>query len=114
MRADAIAHFYREQTQRNHIQHSTWDAIPATCGVLHFLWVILMFAAFPRAPWWVLIPMGLIYSICITWNINSICHNFVHNPFFKSELLNRIFSFMQSLALGFSQVGYGSGASGRD
>jgi len=87
-------------------KHSTWDALPALCGVAIFAWVILMFAIFPTAPWWVLVPMGLIYSICISWNINSICHNFVHNPFFISDVLNRLFSFMQSIALGFSQTCY--------
>jgi fatty acid desaturase len=86
--------------------HSTRDLFPALCGVLHFAWPILMFLAFPVAPWWTLILMGLVYSVFISWNINSICHNFVHNPFFKSNILNRLFSFMQSIALGFSQTCY--------
>jgi fatty acid desaturase len=50
--------------------------------------------------------MGFTYSVSIGWNINSVSHNFVHNPFFTSNLLNRAFSVMQSLALGFSQVAY--------
>jgi fatty acid desaturase len=88
--------------------YSPWDAFPAVCGVLNAAFVVCFYLAFAywRAPWWVLICMGFTYSFSIGWNINSVCHNFVHNPFFRSPLLNRLFSLMQSLALGFSQVCY--------
>ncbi len=84
------------------------DAFPALGGLLNAAFVVLFYLAFAhwRAPWWVLIGMGFTYSCSIGWNINSVCHNFVHNPFFRSPLLNRLFSLMQSLALGFSQVCY--------
>jgi hypothetical protein len=92
----------------NFFAYSPWDALPALCGVLNAAFVVLFYLAFAywRAPWWVLICMGFTYSVSIGWNINSVCHNFVHNPFFSSPLLNRLFSLMQSLALGFSQVCY--------
>ena len=88
--------------------YTPWDALPALCGVLNFAFVICFYLAFAywHAPRWLLIGMGFTYSFSIGWNINSVCHNFVHNPFFRSELLNRLFSLMQSLALGFSQVCY--------
>jgi fatty acid desaturase len=61
---------------------------------------------FPRLHWWALVPLGLIYSVSISWNINGVSHNFLHNPFFKSALLNRAFSILESLTVGFSQVFY--------
>ena len=82
--------------------------MPAIAGVLNAVFVVLFYLAFAywHAPWWVLVCMGFTYSVSIGWNINSVCHNFVHNPFFVSPFLNRAFSLMQSLALGFSQVAY--------
>ncbi len=75
-------------------------------GLAHFAYLLLLFWAFPRLPWWALVPMGFVYSVSISWNINSISHNFLHNPFFRLSLLNRLFSVLESLALGFSQVFY--------
>ena len=42
-----------------------------------------MFYLFPRVPLWVMIILGLIYSVSISWNINGISHNFIHNPYFR-------------------------------
>lgn len=72
----------------------------------HFAYVLLLFVAFRHLRWWAMLPLGLIYSVSISWNINGISHNFLHNPFFRSPLLNRCFSFLESLTLGFSQVFY--------
>ena len=55
---------------------------------------------------WALIPLGLLWSISISWNINGILHNFLHNPYFKSRFLNRCFSVLESVTVGFSQVFY--------
>ncbi len=88
--------------------YTPWDFFPALSGVLNFAFVICFYLAFAKwhFPWWALVCMGFTYSVSIGWNINSVCHNFVHNPFFTSNLLNRLFSLMQSFALGFSQVCY--------
>ena len=53
-----------------------------------------------------MIPLGLIYSVSITANINGISHNFIHNPYFRWDPLNRFFSLVESVALGFSQTFY--------
>ena len=87
----------------------TWsrkDAIPVLAGVAHFAYVILLFLAFPHLHWWLLVPLGLVYSISISWNINGISHNFLHNAYFRSPLLNRLFSLLESVTMGFSQVFY--------
>ena len=86
--------------------HTRWDAIPVAAGLLHCAYFFGMFYLFPRAPLWVMIILGLIYSVSISWNINGISHNFIHNPYFRLPVLNRLFSILESITVGFSQVFY--------
>ena len=88
------------------LAYSKWDALPALCGILHFAYVLTLFALFPVAPWWVLLCLGIIYSISVSWNINGISHNFIHNPYFSWRPLNRLFAVVESMTLGFSQTFY--------
>src|SRR4029078_7101628 len=55
---------------------------------------------------WVMLILGFIYSVSISWNINGISHNFIHNPYFRSPVLKRLFSIMESITVGFGQVFY--------
>jgi fatty acid desaturase len=87
-------------------RYSTWDAVPTIAAVGQAGYLVLLIAFFPVAPWWVLVPMALLYSISISWNINGISHNFLHNPYFRAEWLNRLLSLLISLELGFSQTFY--------
>jgi len=48
----------------------------------------------------------LIYSVSISWNINGIAHNFIHNPYFAWKPANRAFSWILSVTMGFSQQFY--------
>jgi fatty acid desaturase len=50
--------------------------------------------------------MGFVYALMINANINGVGHNFIHNPFFRSNLLNRLFSLCNSIACCFSQTYY--------
>lgn len=86
--------------------HSYWDIIPALCGVAHLAYLIGMFLLFDRLPMWANILLGLIYAWSITWNINSVSHFFIHNAYFKSPVLNRLFSLIESLSMVFSQTFY--------
>ena len=61
---------------------------------------------FTRVPLWLMLILGFIYSVSISWNINGISHNFIHNPYFRSPFLNRLFSVLESVSVGFSQVFY--------
>ena len=88
------------------LQYSKWDAVCVLCGLLHFAYVLTFFLVFPYAPWWVSVCLGLIYSVSVSWNINGVSHNLIHNPFFKSRILNRLFSIMESVTLGISQTFY--------
>jgi fatty acid desaturase len=88
------------------LQYSAWDWLPVVLGILHFAGVLWLFVAFPHLSWWSFIAFGLLYAIAISWNINSISHNFIHNPFFANQYLNTAFSLLLSITLGFSQAMY--------
>jgi fatty acid desaturase len=86
--------------------HTRWDAVPVLFGLLHFAYFCALFYLFPRVPLWVMLILGFVYAVSISWNINGISHNFIHNPYFRSGLLNRLFSLMESVTCCFSQVYY--------
>jgi fatty acid desaturase len=88
------------------LAYSKKDWIPVICALLHAGYVVLMFVAFSHLPWWVLLGTGLVYSISISWNINGIAHNFIHNPYFKFKPFNRLFSLLLSVTMGYSQQFY--------
>ena len=67
------------------------DAILVALAVLHGV----VLAAWPLAP---LIAVG------VWWNSNTIAHNFIHRPFFRSAGMNRVFSAALSVLLGIPQT----------
>ena len=93
-------------------RYSRWDAIPVAFGLIHLLYLISMFTIFTWLPLsWVykaplMAAMGIIYSFSISWNINGISHNFIHNRYFNSGVLNRLMSILISVDCCFSQVIY--------
>jgi fatty acid desaturase len=86
--------------------HSYWDIIPVFFGIAHLAYLLMMFVLFEHLPWWANVLLALVYAVSISWNINGISHNFIHNAYFKSEILNRIFSLIQSVTMVFSQTFY--------
>jgi fatty acid desaturase len=88
------------------LAYSRHDWIPVVAALAQFSFLLAFFALFPVAPWWLLISMGFTYAISISWNINGISHNFLHNPYFNSNILNRLFSLLESITIGFSQTFY--------
>jgi fatty acid desaturase len=96
----------RPRTNSRVFAHTPWDAIPVAAALLHCAYFFGMFYLFPRVPLWVMFILGFVYSVSISWNINGVSHNFIHNPYFRSPLLNRLFSIMESITVGFSQIFY--------
>jgi Fatty acid desaturase len=48
-------------------------------------------------------PMAPLIALGVWWNSNTIAHNFVHRPFFRSMAMNRAFSAILSVMLGVPQ-----------
>ena len=88
--------------------YSTWDLIPTLAGIAHFAYLLFLFYAFTslHISWWAFTLLGLVWSVSISWNINGISHNFLHNPYFKHNALNYAFSLLESVTIGFSQTFY--------
>lgn len=73
------------------LRSSRWDALLVTLALAHAAFLI-------AAPSVALIALG------VWWNSNTISHNFIHNPFFRSRQLNQLFSIYQSVLLGIPQA----------
>lgn len=78
---------------------SAWDAIPAALAVIQLALVWVIYAAWPDLSWGARAGFLALYAFSVGWNLNSIAHNFIHNPFFRSERANRLMSLTISLAL---------------
>jgi fatty acid desaturase len=96
----------RPSTDSKIFAHTRWDALPMLAGLFHLAYFFAMFFLYPRTPLWVMLIMGFLYALMINANINGLAHNFVHNPFFRSPLLNRLFGVLNSVAACFSQTYY--------
>ena len=105
MNADSIR-VERPATTSRLFAHTRWDAVPAAAGLFHLAYFLGLFFLYPHAPLWVMLILGSIYSLMVNANINGVGHNFIHNPFFRSHLLNRLFGVTQSIACCFSQTYY--------
>ena len=86
--------------------YTRWDIVPVVAALAHFGLFLSLYYLFPRTSLAVMIPLGLLYGFCINANINGISHNFIHNPYFRSPLLNRLFSLLESVTCCFSQTYY--------
>ena len=78
---------------------SNWDALPAALAVVQLALVGLLYAVWPSLAWGARLGLLALYAFSVGWNLNSIAHNFIHNPFFSSERANRAMSLAISLAL---------------
>ncbi|WP_409316019.1 fatty acid desaturase family protein [Pseudomonas sp. KCJK9016] len=88
------------------LAHSLWDLIPVTLGLAHFAFVVWLVLAFHALSWWALVPLALGYAVSLSWSINSISHNQIHNAYFTPAWLNRAFDLLLSVTIGFSQTLY--------
>jgi hypothetical protein len=48
-------------------------------------------------------PSIALIGLGMWWNANTISHNFIHHPFFRTREINRLFSMYLTLVLGFPQ-----------
>jgi fatty acid desaturase len=72
------------------LRHSAWDGLLVSLALAH---AAVLLAA-PSVP---------VVAIGLWWNSNTIAHNFLHSPFFRSRVLNRAFAIYLSGLLGIPQ-----------
>ena len=72
------------------LRHSRWDALLIALSFVHGS---VLFAA-PSIP---------IVALGMWWNSNTVSHNFIHLPYFRSTAANRLYSFYLTLLLGYPQ-----------
>lgn len=87
-------------------RYSAWDAIPALLVYAHLAALIAFAAAWPQLSWAARLAGAGLYAFAIGWNQDSVSHNFIHNPFFTSRLLNRITELALTLENGVPQTMY--------
>jgi fatty acid desaturase len=91
---------------RPFFRYSAWDALPASSGVGILALFIANLVFFDRMPWWVMAPAFVAVAMSYVWNLQSISHNFIHNPFFTNKWLNYAYSVVETLVIGVPQVLY--------
>jgi hypothetical protein len=72
-------------------RHSTRDALFVALAVAHGAFLITV----PSAP---------LVALLLWWNANTVSHNFIHLPFFRSRRANALFSTFLSAVLGLPQT----------
>ena len=87
-------------------RYSAWDAVPAALVFLHLGLLLAFFIAWPALGWPARLAGAALYAFAIGWNQDSVSHNFIHNPFFTSTVMNRIVEFALTLANGTPQTMY--------
>ncbi len=85
MNAEAIC-VERPTTDSRLFAHTRWDTVPLFAALFHLAYFFGMFLLWPHTPLWIMLILGFVYALMINANINGVSHNFIHNPFFRSEL----------------------------
>ncbi|MGZ0704889.1 fatty acid desaturase family protein [Pseudomonas piscis] len=88
------------------LAYSLWDLIPICMALAHFAFVLWLVLDFHALSWWVILPAALLYAVSLSWSINSISHNQIHNAYFTPSWMNRGFDLLLSVTIGFSQTLY--------
>ena len=91
---------------RSFFRYTPCDALPAVCGVGILALILWTFLFFDSLSWWALVPAFLAVAGSYCWNMQSISHNFIHNPFFTNPWLNRAYSVLLTLDIGVPHVLY--------
>src|SRR5947207_12579678 len=87
----------RPATNSRIFAHTRWDALPALASLFHLAYFFGLFFLYPHASLWLMLILGFVYSLLVNANINGVGHNFIHNPFFRSKIFNRLFAITQSI-----------------
>jgi fatty acid desaturase len=91
---------------RRLFRYHVLDAVPALCGLGLVALLIGTFLGYDYLSPVVLVPAFILVTLSYVWNLQCISHNFIHNPFFASDWLNRLFSVLETLCIGVPHVLY--------
>jgi fatty acid desaturase len=91
---------------RPFFRYSNADAIIVLSGIGIVAVIFWTFLSFQTLSWCVLVAAFVFVMWSYCWNLQCISHNFIHNPFFTSNWLNRAFSVLETFALGVPHVFY--------
>ena len=72
------------------LRYSDWDAALVALSLAYA--ALLVFA-----------PSILLIAIGLWWTANTVAHNFIHTPFFRSRALNRAYSLFLTALMGVPQ-----------
>jgi len=87
-------------------KHSPKDAYLVLISWMHLLLLIAPVFCFNELSFLALLTIGCVQASLYAMNYQCTAHNFLHNPFFTSNLTNRVFSVMNTISLGSSQTMY--------
>jgi hypothetical protein len=76
--------------RRGILRHSPWDALLVVLAAAHG--AVLLAA-----------PCLAVVAVGVWWGSNTIAHNFIHRPFFRSRVLDALFALYLSVLLGIPQ-----------
>lgn len=96
----------RPRARAGLFRYAAWDAIPAALVYVQLGLIVAFFVAWPQLSWPARFAGATLYALGIGWNLDSVSHNFIHNPFFAWEPLNRLTSFALTFSLGTPQTMY--------
>lgn len=88
------------------MKYSKQDLILAVVSILQGTTLLLWAARFNDLSWFMNAGIFLFELLLFYFNPIVITHNFLHTPFFRSSLLNRMFATMNSMNLGLPQILY--------
>ena len=82
---------WQTRVRQGILRHSQRDALLVALAFLHGFLLLQM-------------PSAVLLGLGLWWNANTISHNFIHLPFFRSRKLNAVFSWYLSVVLGIPQT----------
>jgi fatty acid desaturase len=92
--------------RRGLFRYTRFDAVPALGAAANLALLVGTFLGFHVLPAGILAAAFCAIVLCYCWNVQSISHNFIHNAFFTSVWMNRVFSVLESVAIGIPQTIY--------
>jgi fatty acid desaturase len=87
-------------------RYSGWDAVPALLAITHLALLVALVVSWSRLNWPERALGAGFYAFAIGWSLDSVAHNFIHNPFFVWRPLNRLMSYVLTLTNGAPQSMY--------